>query len=125
MARVTIDNLAEAIGDLLKDYGEDVNDMTAEAVKEVTKLGVKAVKSNAKSTFGGTGKYASGWTSRVESGRMSTQGTIYNRKTPGLPHLLEFGHAKRGGGRVPGRVHIAPVQDEIEKALTKEIEEKL
>lgn len=124
MAKVTIDNLAEAIGDVLEKYGEEVGDLTADAVKEVTKLGVKAVKSNSR-TFGGTGKYASGWTSRVESGRMSTQGTIYNGKVPGLPHLLEHGHAKRGGGRVSGRVHIAPVVDEIEKALQKEIEGKL
>lgn len=123
MAKVTIDNLAEAIGDVLEKYGEEVGDLTADAVKEATKLGAKAVKSNSK-VFGGT-KYASGWTSQIESGRMSTQGTIYNAKVPGLPHLLEHGHAKRGGGRVDGRVHIAPVVDEIEKALTKEIEGKL
>ena len=124
MARVTVDNLASAIEDILEQYEGDVENLNAETVKEVVKLGVKAVKSNS-GVFGGTGKYASGWTSQVETGRMSAQGTIYNKKVPGLPHLLEHGHAKRGGGRVPGRVHIAPVQDEIEKALREELEKRL
>lgn len=124
MARVTIDNLASAIEDILEQYEGDVEDLNAETVKEVVKLGVKAVKSNS-GVFGGTGKYANGWTSQVETGRMSAQGTIYNKKVPGLPHLLEHGHAKRGGGRVPGRVHIAPVQDEIEKAFREELEKRL
>lgn len=124
MARVTIDNLASAIEDILEQYEGDVEDLNAETVKEVVKLGVKAVKSNS-GVFGGTGKYASGWTSQVETGRTSAQGTIYNKKVPGLPHLLEHGHAKRGGGRVPGRVHIAPVQDEIEKAFREELEKRL
>lgn len=124
MARVTVENLASAIEDILEKYEGDVEDLTAETVKEVVKLGVKAVKSNSKA-FGGTGKYASGWTSEVETGRMSSQGTIYNKRVPGLPHLLEHGHAKRGGGRVPGRVHIAPVQDEIEKAFRETLEKKL
>ena len=40
---------------------------------------------------------------------------------PGLPHLLEYGHAKRGGGRVPGRAHIKPVEDKITKDFERKV----
>ena len=56
---------------------------------------------------------------------MGAKATLYNAKVPGLPHLLEHGHAKRGGGRVSGRVHIAPVEEELEKAFTQELERAL
>lgn len=114
-------DLEKAIGNILADYGDKIADNIKDATKEITKAGVKAVKTNARSQFGGTGKYASGWTSQVETNQMSAQGIIYNKSMPGLPHLLENGHAKRGGGRVPGRVHIEPV----ERQLVREFEEKI
>lgn len=124
MAKTTIEKLQSDIQKILDEYGEDVNLLTEEVVKAVTKQGVKAVKNASKGSFGGTGKYAAGWTSQVETGRFSAQGVIYN-KTPGLPHLLENGHANRGGGRTPGRTHIAPVEEELIKTFEKDLEAKL
>lgn len=120
----TID-LEKEIGKILQQYGDSVTDNIKEVTKKVAKAGVKSVKANSKSMFGGTGKYAAGWSSKVEDGRYSAQGIIYNKSQPGLPHLLENGHAKRGGGRVPGRAHIAPVESELikqfEDAIVREI----
>lgn len=123
MAKKTpIDKLSAVISDTLEAYGEELSENIAEAVKTVSKKGAQAVRQSAQQTFGGTGAYARGWTSRTETGRMSTQGIIYNRTMPGLPHLLENGHAKRGGGRVAGRAHIKPVEDEIVKDFVQAVD---
>ena len=123
--RVKGARLAQVLSEILEDYSGEVGELTKEAVAAATKEGVKAVKSASKSTFDGTGRYAKGWTSQVETGRLSAQGVIYNKDVPGLPHLLEHGHAKRGGGRVQGRVHIKPIQDALEEAVNRELEVRL
>lgn len=107
----TIDNMDAAIMDILNEYEEFTVHTVREATQKIAKEGVKALKSSS-GAFGGSGKYARGWTSTSEGGRLDTTVTIHNR-TPGLPHLLENGHAKRGGGRVAGRVHIAPVESKL------------
>lgn len=107
----TIDNMDAAIMDILNEYEEFTTQTVREAVQKIAKEGAKALKSSS-GAFGGSGKYARGWTTTSEGGRFDTTVTIHNR-TPGLPHLLENGHAKRGGGRVAGRVHIAPVESKL------------
>lgn len=125
MARlITIDQFASSIHDILEKYGDEINENMEEAVKAVSRKGAQAVKSAASSTFNGN-KYASGWTSKTETGRMSAQGTIYNRTVPGLPHLLENGHAMRGGGRVAGRLHIKPVEEKIIQEFEQEVRKSI
>ena len=122
MARkVPLEKLADSIDKILEEYQQDVTESVKDLSQRLTKEGVKAVKGESKGKFGGTGKYAAGWTSQFETGRFSAQGIIYNRLA-GLPHLLENGHAKRGGGRVPGRPHIAPVEQQIIKAMQEGVE---
>ena len=123
--RITPDQLSAAVNQILEKYGDDVKDNVSDIVKDITKQGVKMLKSEARSAVGGTGKYASGWTSQVETGRVSAQGTIYNGSVPGLPHLLEHGHANRGGGRTAGRVHIAPVEEQLIKEFESKVKSKL
>lgn len=108
---VTIDDMDAAIMDILDEYEEFTVQTVREATQRVAKEGVRALKSSS-GQFGGSGKYARGWTTTSEGGRFDTTVTIHNR-TPGLPHLLENGHALRNGGRVSGRTHIAPVEQEL------------
>lgn len=116
---VPIDRLTAEIEKILEDYGENVQQNINEVVGEITKKGAKALNRQSGQTFDGK-KYRKSWTTQVETGRTSAQGTIYS-KIPGLPHLLEHGHALRGGGRTTGRAHIAPV----EEALVREYEQKV
>lgn len=123
--KVSADAFASAVSKVLAQYSDNVRENLGDIVKDLSKKGAKEVKAKARTTFGGSGEYASGWTSRFETGRFSAQGTIYNGAVPGLPHLLENGHANRGGGRTPGRAHIAPVEEEIVKQFENEVKSKL
>lgn len=126
--KIPVDRLSAEINKILTEYGNEVQENVDDAARRVTKAGAKAVRGNAQSTFrvgNGEKNYAKGWTSKFETGRLSAQGIIYNKDLPGLPHLLEHGHANRNGGRTPGREHIAPVEQKIiedfEKAVKKAI----
>lgn len=109
---------------ILAEYKDDVKENLDAITKVVAKKGAQAVRRSSQGAVGGSGKYARGWKSEVEIGRLTTEATIYN-KTPGLPHLLEHGHAKRNGGRVAGRTHIAPVEEQIVREFEEEVKSKL
>lgn len=52
-------------------------------------------------------KYGKAVTYRTLRKKHGVEGHIYSRK-PGLPHLLEKGHAKIGGGRTRAFPHVKP-----------------
>ncbi|WP_144561682.1 HK97 gp10 family phage protein [Bacillus mycoides] len=54
-----------------------------------------------------TGKYRKGWRKKKEGKKY----IVHNATRYQLTHLLEKGHAKKGGGRVPAKVHIAPGEE--------------
>lgn len=132
MAKITAEALESEVKKILEEYGEEVNENLDDIVKRMTQKGLQALKADSASTFGTTKtrqkKYAKTWRSSVETGRLSTQGTLYNEQS-GLPHLLEHGHALVAGGRkvgeVAGRVHIAKVEDELIRLFEREVKGKL
>jgi hypothetical protein len=123
--KVTLDTFADALKEILDEYAGEITDSVQEVTAKVTKAGAKAVKSESLSSFNDVhlkkGRYGTGWTTQIETGRLSAQGVIYNKKYPGLPHLLEHGHAMRGGGRTKGKLHIAPVEKKIIEMYEREI----
>ena len=117
-------NLGAAVDKILAEYVDGVQGDLVEVTNKVAREGVKALRAASRSTFGGSGKYASGWAvEKAKGGRqIVADATIYN-KLPGLPHLLENGHAKRGGGRVAGKTHIAPIEEQLIEDYVRAVEE--
>lgn len=122
--RTSIDKMGLAIEKALKEYGDDVSENLNEITQKFAKAGVSALRSESQAKFGGTGAYARGWSSQFEETRLSSRATLYNTK-PGLPHLLENGHANRGGGRTSGRPHIAPIEEKLAQEFEAEVKSKL
>lgn len=123
--RITVDKLGAEIDKIMTQYADEIKTDLDTVKKKVAQKGATALKNESKNTFDGTGKYASGWTSTIVKHPHYTSAVIYNKKLPGLPHLLEHGHAMKGGGRVSGRVHIAKVEDELFSLYQSEVISKL
>jgi hypothetical protein len=120
--KVKVDDLAATVEKTLSDYVEDVNDIVKQEIKDAGKEAVKELKDKSPKR---TGKYAKGWKSTVQKETAVGAEVVVHNKIYRLTHLLEKGHAKRGGGRVAGIPHIAPVEEEITEKLSDEIEKEL
>lgn len=120
---VRIDELADAVMEGLVEYA----DLAADEVKEAVKKAGAAVRRDiADHAPKRTGAYAKSWA--VKNTRETADSlvvTVYSRNRYWLAHLLEFGHAKRGGGRVPGKAHIAPTEASAVRVFEQEIERAL
>lgn len=123
---ITPDSFASTISEFLSEYGDDCREVMKETVPKVTKNATKALKGKSVGAFTDrSGKYRKGWRSRVEEKRLSIEGVVYNGASPGLTHLLEFGHAKQNGGRTRAFPHIAEVNDKAADEFERELTEKL
>lgn len=121
--KVSIDNMADEIMKELDDYMETTDEAVDQAVKTVSKSTRSMLKATSPHK---TGDYSKGWSVKKEVDRTNKHVvTIHNRKKPGLTHLLEKGHAKRNGGRVEGRPHIAPAEEYAMREIESEIRRKL
>lgn len=125
--KINSDALSDVIGEILDDFGDTARDAIKETTPKVARKAAKKLRSQKSFSPNGhpTGKYASGWAVKVEEDELSTDAIIYNKKVPGLPHLLEYGHANRGGGRTRAYPHIANVEKEAVKDFEDEIRKKM
>mgnify|MGYP001260787694 CR=1 FL=1 len=113
-----------------EEMGVEISKLIGEYTKEVSESIEKEIDSTAKDMLREiratapkkTGKYAKGFAIKKDNLGGNATRIIYNKRKPGLVHLLELGHSKVGGGRVSARPHLRPAYDKFEPQMTKNIE---
>lgn len=118
--KISIDDLAKTIESEVRNWTKDVVDDIDDIKKDITKNGVKQLRESSPKR---TGDYAKNWTSQ----KLKNGDQVIYQKAPTyrLTHLLENGHAKRNGGRVAPKVHIAPVEEELVSNYISRVEKRL
>lgn len=124
MSRNTsIDDMDSAIMTELEKYADLAADDLKDTVKETAKSVRKDIQDNAPVD---TGKYKKSWSVKnVHEDSESIDLVVHSRNRYQIAHLLEHGHAKRGGGRVAARPHIASAEQRGSEKLVEAIESKL
>ena len=121
--KVSIDALASAVIDALQEYRDLSMDGLHEAIDKGKKTAINEIKATAPVK---TGKYAKSWRAKVMQDTSSRyEVTVYSPTRYMLAHLLEHGHANRGGGRTPGREHLAPAEQHAIEIVEQTLEQKL
>lgn len=109
-AEFVAEAVAEHVGATEEQLLEDVRDVARQARAQLKRT----------SPRGGSARhYADGWSMRTQRKRGHVEAVVYNKDKPGLAHLLEKGHANRGGGRTAGRKHIEPAYEAAERELSR------
>ena len=107
----------------LEKYAELASDDLKAAVKETAASVRKDIQAGAPVD---TGKYKKSWSVKnVHEDSESIDLVVHSRNRYQIAHLLEHGHAKRGGGRVAAKPHIAAAEQRGNEKLVTTIEQKL
>lgn len=122
-----VGDFSRAMGETLKNYNKFVEDELKEVTEKLAKDAAKELQTVSRSTFKTKQDkpYNKGWAAKNESVRYHSRWIIHNRTKPGLAHLLEHGHANVNGGRTPGRIHIKPIEEKLQKEYLDAVESAL
>ena len=123
MGSVSIEEMADTIMEGLTEYA----DLAADGMKAAVKKAAKTVKDDINSSAPvRSGRYAKSWAAKkVKENSHTLEMTVHSKNRYQIAHLLEHGHAKRGGGRVAAIPHIAPAEENGEQMLESLIEKAL
>ena len=123
--KISITDLSEAVREELNGYRDIAIEAMDKAVDDAGKTVKKEIESRASSLFKGN-TYAKSWrVKETAKTALGKQVTVHSPSRYRIAHLLENGHAKRGGGRVEGKPHIAPAEEIGEKQLMEDLEKAL
>lgn len=122
--KVSIDGLADTIMTELNEY----KDLSTEDMKKDVRKAAQTVKKDIQANAPRkSGKYAKSWSVKTDKETNETLVLVVHSKTKyQLAHLLEKGHAKRGGGRTAAQPHIAPAEEhgmeELENSIRRDLQ---
>ena len=120
---IPVEKLAEEVMSGLEEYAELAADVLKKEVQEAGKVAKQQISQTAPRK---TGRYAKSWAvKKVSETSNSLEVTVHSKNRYMLTHLLENGHAKRGGGRVAAIPHIAPAEETAIQTLERNIEREL
>ena len=123
MANTKIENLADEIMKGLIEYKDLVTDNMKKSVRKAGRTVKKDIQANAPKK---TGAYSKSWKiSTTKETSESLELTVHSPKKYQLAHLIEKGHAKRGGGRTKAVPHIAPAEESAVKELESDIKKAI
>lgn len=108
--KVSVDGLADAVLDALRNYSKNVTDTMKNCVLSAAETCLQEIQEKSPVQTGG---YKQGWQNKVayENGT-GVRVVIYNEDNYQLTHLLEFGHANVNGGRTPCSPSYPPSRTE-------------
>lgn len=120
-SRVSVEQMAEAVMEGLLEYAELATDVMKDCVK---KAGNTVKKEAQKNSPVKSGRYKKSWVVKKQKETSTALNMVVHSKNRyQLTHLLEKGHAKRGGGRVGAIPHIAPAEEkgihELEESIRR------
>ena len=120
---IPVDKLAEEVMNGLVEYAEMTADVLKKEIQEAGKVAKQQISQTAPRK---TGRYAKSWAvKKISETSNSLEVTVHSKNRYMLTHLLENGHAKRGGGRVAAIPHIAPAEETAIQSLERNIEREL
>lgn len=124
MSDIQIDKLAETISTGLQKWSREVEGEVKKAVDETMKELVSNTKRDAPVK---TGDYKKSISSKVTVNKDGEYQKTWFVKPPHyrLAHLLENGHAKRGGGRVEARKHIGKNAEIAREEFERKVREAI
>lgn len=125
MSNTRPEDLAEALGEVLGMYHEDVtqtiNDLSNDAAKQLVK------RTRATAPKGARGSFKKNIASRKLATSPNGDTFVWYVKPPDhrLTHLLVKGHATRDGGRTRANPFLQNAMDEVIPEYTRKVEEAL
>ncbi len=118
-----VDGLADAVMAGLKEYAGLASADVKAAVRKAGTTVKKEIMANAPKK---TGTYSKSWA--VKTTKETTDSlalVVHSKNKYQLAHLLEYGHAKRGGGRTRAFPHIAQAAEKGQEQLEENIRKSL
>lgn len=123
ITKITPLQFYDVVSKFVEEYGEEARQASETAIQETAKDVSKDLKKAG--SFGGKGEYRRAIGVELDKSRLGIEAHIGAKKYSGLTHLLEFGHAKRNGGRTTAYNYVAPINDTVEERYMKKLEELL